>query len=858
MCFIKSFKVCFSVILKSKLNLNKMKIQLPILLLSALLNINLIGQFSAEKIITNLPDEPLAFDAGDYDGDGDIDFVVTSRNGNEIRIYVNDGSQNFNTSHLIDGSFSFGVDVKFGDLDQDGDLDILVGALNGGQDGIFWYRNNGAGVYGTRITIISSSLDPDASQVEIVDYDNDGLLDIIGVSTLSDFVYFHKNLGSGNFANKEWIHTFSSDGSVNKIIAADVDNDGRTEIVFGNEYYNSSFSFYEKRILSYEYNTGVTQQHVIYSTTSTSVYFYDACVDLDLDGNSMSDIILQIPSLNTVKVNTNGHNSYSYGALPSLSGVIFDAGDIDMDGVKDVISLSGGTSLNWNKSTGSNAFVTPTTLVASTTAWDDAMLVDIDLDGDLDIAALHLSSDKIVWFENLTINCTTTTFSYNDTICQGSNYTFNGQNLTTTGIYKDTLVNSGGCDSIITLNLEVLNSVLPSVSITSNKGLSFCNEGQVTFLSTVTNGGSAPTYQWKKNGNDVGSGLSSYSPNVSTLNTGDIISCVLSSSALCSSPSQVTSNSLSLTINNLTSYSYYDTVCQGSSYSFNGQSLSATGIYKDTLVNTGGCDSIVTLNLVVKSCVNPIQDSCSGLIISEYIEGSSYNKAIEIYNASSSSIDLAQYKIKVYINGSSTATSISLSGILSSYDTYIISHTSANATILGMANITSGNLSFNGDDAVSLERNDTLIDLIGIIGDLPSSGQWGSGTKDYTLVRKSTIKGGVNTNPISFDPSIQWDIYNTDVTSYLGTHQGSCSNTTGGYQLQLSQNKLVIYPNPTNGILKIENIKDNEVADLFNSAGILIKSYDGNIEQIDLSYLSNGFYYLKIKGYEPVKIVLKK
>src|SRR5664279_3054436 len=45
-----------------------------------------------------------------------------------------------------------------------------------------------------------------------------------------------------------------------------------------------------------------------------------------------------------------------------------------------------------------------------------------------------------------------------------------------------------------------------------------------------------------------------------------------------------------------------------------------------------------------------------GFIISEYLEGSSYNKAIELYNGTGLAIDLAQYKVCLYANGSATAT----------------------------------------------------------------------------------------------------------------------------------------------------------------------------------------------------------
>jgi hypothetical protein len=95
-----------------------------------------------------------------------------------------------------------------------------------------------------------------------------------------------------------------------------------------------------------------------------------------------------------------------------------------------------------------------------------------------------------------------------------------------------------------------VNSVTPTVVITTPV-TNICPGADVTFTATATNGGSAPVYQWKKNGLNTGTNSSSYSSN--TLISGDVISVSLTSNATCASPVTVNSNNITITVNNVTS-----------------------------------------------------------------------------------------------------------------------------------------------------------------------------------------------------------------------------------------------------------------------------------------------------------------
>ncbi len=192
---------------------------------------------------------------------------------------------------------------------------------------------------------------------------------------------------------------------------------------------------------------------------------------------------------------------------------------------------------------------------------------------------------------------------------------------------------------------------------------------------------------------------------------------------------------------------------------------------------------------VGRSVPQPLQPSVplpADVFISEYIEGSSNNKAIEIYNGTGSTINLATggYQLEYYFNGATTiGLTISLTGSVVSGDVYVVAQSSASATILAQADQTNSSGWFNGDDAVVLRKGGsggTIVDVIGQVGFDPGT-EWGTGvtsTADNTIRRKSTICQG-DTNPSdAFDPSIEWDGFATDTFSGLGSHTASCGGGT--------------------------------------------------------------------------------
>lgn len=150
------------------------------------------------------------------------------------------------------------------------------------------------------------------------------------------------------------------------------------------------------------------------------------------------------------------------------------------------------------------------------------------------------------------------------------------------------------------------------------------------------------------------------------------------------------------------------------------------------------------------------------LIISEYLEGSSNNKAIELYNGTGADIDLSNYSLKKEVNGAGGLVSeFPLSGTLQNGKAYVIANSSAVSDLKNLSDIQENSkvLNFNGNDAVGLFKNGTLIDVVGIVGSTPN---WGA---DVTLRRKSTIL-----SPNAAYITDEWDVAGKDDFTNIGKH----------------------------------------------------------------------------------------
>ena len=175
------------------------------------------------------------------------------------------------------------------------------------------------------------------------------------------------------------------------------------------------------------------------------------------------------------------------------------------------------------------------------------------------------------------------------------------------------------------------------------------------------------------------------------------------------------------------------------------------------------------------------------LYFSKYGEGTSNNKFLEIYNGTENDIDLSNYAFPSVSNDPATAgvheywNSFSEGAVIASGDVYVIAHPQADEQILAQADQTHQYLS-NGDDGYALvsgiEDNYVIIDWLGDWEGDPGSG-WEvagveNGTKEHTLIRKSTICG----------PNDNWTLSagtNAEDSEWIVGAQDSGWDTIGSY-----------------------------------------------------------------------------
>ncbi|HEY4616821.1 MAG TPA: endonuclease [Flavobacterium sp.] len=277
------------------------------------------------------------------------------------------------------------------------------------------------------------------------------------------------------------------------------------------------------------------------------------------------------------------------------------------------------------------------------------------------------------------------------------------------------------------------------------------------------------------------------------------------------------------------------------SNSFSVTELSASTAYsflvkaKDAAGNISSASNTLNVTTTANS-----GSTATELLFSEYIEGSSNNKALEISNATGSAVNLSVYSVKKQTNGSgSWSSGMSLSGTLSngSKFTLVNSAIASSCYATGSANISTAatEMTFNGNDAIGLFKNGVLIDIIGTF-----NGGTANFGANVTLRRKSTV-----TSPnTTFNISTEWDSYSSDTCSNLGSKNLEASAKT---QIIAESGDVKIYPNPSDGNFFINNSNKEYSVEIYNIIGQKVyERKNTNSTTLSLSQLNKGVYFVKI------------
>ena len=265
---------------------------------------------------------------------------------------------------------------------------------------------------------------------------------------------------------------------------------------------------------------------------------------------------------------------------------------------------------------------------------------------------------------------------------------------------------------------------------------------------------------------------------------------------------------------------------------------------KDAAGNVSVSSNVVNVTTIAGS------STATDLLFSEYIEGSSNNKALEISNATGSAVNMSLYSIKKQANGAGAwSTGLTLTGTLNNGSKFTI----VNSLIaLGCYSTSTANLStsaaemaFNGNDAVGLFKNGVLIDIIGTF-----NGGTANFAIDVTLRRKSTVTSPTTT----FNIATQWDSYAMDTCTNLGSRIAEKPAKTA---LSGDSNDFKMYPNPSNGNFYIENSNKAFSIEIYNIVGQKVyerKNTTGST--LTVTNLNKGVYLVKIT--DDSKSLIKK
>ena len=187
-----------------------------------------LGDFGFNNIIANDAVGATVADAGDFDGDGDLDVVSANRNEGTVAWYENtDGVGNFGPEQAISTLMPNARFVLVRDIDGDLDMDVL--AVTTGLARVFWFENvDGTGTFnsGTELPGVAAG----SLSIDSKDIDGDGDFDVLVAASTQNRLYWNENTdGLGTFSAEKAIDTRGS--FVQSVFAEDLDADNDIDVL---------------------------------------------------------------------------------------------------------------------------------------------------------------------------------------------------------------------------------------------------------------------------------------------------------------------------------------------------------------------------------------------------------------------------------------------------------------------------------------------------------------------------------------------------------------------------------------------------------------------------------------------------
>ena len=348
-------------------------------------------------------------DPVDLDKDGDIDVVTAAFGSDQFAWHENDGSTPpVWTLRVIDNNVADtngANDIEAADVDGDGDIDVVTAANL--PDLFAWYENDGSTppVWTLRVIDNTVANTDGANDVEAVDLDRDGDIDVLTAAASSNQCAWYENDGS---TPPVWTYRLIDNSITNPrdIEAADVDDDGDIDVVVAASG-SDEFVWYE--------NDGSTPpvwtQRVIDNTVANADYA-QSIDPVDLDGDGDIDVVTAAGVSDQFAWYENDGSSPPVWTLRVIDDTAANADgarrihavDFDDDGDTDVVTAAViPDQFAWYENDGSTPPVWTLHVIdnnaTNTDGANDIDPVDLDGDGDMDVVTSAQQTNSFAWYE---------------------------------------------------------------------------------------------------------------------------------------------------------------------------------------------------------------------------------------------------------------------------------------------------------------------------------------------------------------------------------------------------------------------------------------------------------------------------
>ncbi|MCI7661341.1 MAG: T9SS type A sorting domain-containing protein [Bacteroidales bacterium] len=463
-------------------------------------------------------------------------------------------------------------------------------------------------------------------------------------------------------------------------------------------------------------------------------------------------------------------------------------------------------------------------------------------------------------------------------ICEGETYSENGFNVSEAGTYTQTLQTANGCDSVVTLNLSV-NSVFTNElfanicegQVYAENGFNVSEAGVYTQTLTSVNGCDSvvtltlnvnPTFNTELTATICEGSV--YTENNFNVSEGGVYTQNLTSVNGCDS-----TVTLTLTVNPIYNTDLTATICEGSVYNENGFNVSEAGVYTQNLTSVNGCDSIVTLTLNVNPTFNTELTAtiCEGSVYTEngfnVSEAGVYTQTLTSVNGCDSIVTLTLTVNPIY-NTELTATICE--GSVYTENGFNVSeggvYTQNLQTANGCDSIVTLTLTVN--PIYNTELTATICEGSVYTENNFNVSEAGVYTQNLTSVNgcDSIVTLTVSVNPV-FDTTINATINIGETYTEFGFNESESGTYVQNLQtvngcdstitLNLTVNsslydvaeltEITFYPNPTSG--KVTFSKEIEKIEVIDNIGkIVMRFFETN--EINIETLPSGAYYLRM------------